>query len=239
VATIGDVIKKIKEREVLLEKLEETRAVVESALRFGALRCEAERNAAMVDEILRPTDPYWILLRSRSTSRQRRAAARKLAARMSTRFANPKVRAELRAMTRPGGLQRWLREEVFVPALLEAARERRRPQRIRLGTKWIKDASGRIARVRPMERSIPFLRYWLSTRARALAEERILGGRRLGHLSARQRELLLLLQPHPDYADVAERMGVTPEAVRQLAARARAKPHQHESSKSSPKGRHS
>src|SRR5262245_26285927 len=182
--------------------------------------------------------PVATLVHPRSGSRRRRKAALEIANKMSTRFASPRVRAELRSMTpRPGGLQRWVREEIFVPALLEATQELRRPQTVRLGTKWITDAKGRKARLRPVELDpIPIFKQWLMTRARALAEERILGGQRLKHLSQKQRELLLLLQSNEnyDYAHAADRMGVTAEAVRQLAARARAKA-LHETSKRSPK----
>jgi hypothetical protein len=118
----------------------------------------------LIQEIRRPTDPYWILLRARSTSRQRHKAARRIAATMSTTFANPAARLALKRAHRGEGA-RWLRETLFVSALLEAARERYELQRIRLGAKWVTDADGRIAPTRPMDHSLPFLRRWLRIHA--------------------------------------------------------------------------
>jgi hypothetical protein len=184
--------------------------------------------------------PFVILLNRRSTSRRRRKAARLITAQMSTHFASPQARAELKSMKRPGGLQKWVREEVFVPALLQAVREQqeqRQPRTVRIGSKWVTDASGRKARLYPIRvDDVAFFKKWLITRARAISEEMILGGPRLKHLSPKQRKLLLLLQSGDNkYQDAAERMGLTPEAVRQLATRARAKPRVHESPKRSPR----
>ena len=161
-------------------------------------------------------DPYWILLRSRSTSRQRRKAARSIASKMSTRLANRAARFALKT-EHAGETQQWLREEIFAPALLEAARERRRLQYIRLGPKWVTDARDRKVKVRPLERfGVAVARRWLLARARAIAAQKIIGGPRLRTMTSKERETIQLLAKHA---------GVTPAALRKRAARAAAQLH--------------
>src|SRR5207247_5036500 len=172
------------------------------------LRSEEQRERKF-QEFLRPTDPHWILLSSLSTSRQRRKAARAIAAKMPTQIADRKAYYALKEER----AQQWLREEIFVPALLEAARSRNRPQYIRIGRKWVTDERGRKSRVRPMEGSVPFAKRWLMTRAWAIAAKKLIAGRPLAPLTDKQRETILLL---------AKKQGVTPDALRKRAARAAA-----------------
>jgi len=152
--------------------------------------------------------PYWILLCSRrSTSRQRRRAARAIAATMPTKIAH---RNAYYALKEAQG-HRWLREEIFVPALLEAARDSRRPQYVRIGTKWVKAASGRKKLVSPMElATIALIRRWLMQRAWRIAAKKLELGRPLAPLTEKQLDTIRW---------AAKQQGVTPDALRKRAAR--------------------
>src|SRR5262245_30852676 len=127
--------------------------------------------------------PYATLLLRRSTWRRRRAAAGNIAANMPTKVAHRKAYYALD--DEQGEL--WLREKIFVPALLEAARGLQRPQYIRFGAKWVTDAGGRKARVRPIELEPPHLvKRWLLMRTYAIAAKKLAGGRPLARLTERE-----------------------------------------------------
>ena len=155
--------------------------------------------------------PYAILLHPRSSWRRRRKAAREIAATMPTKIADRKA---YYALKEEQG-QRWLRERIFIPALLEAARNRDQPQYVRIGTQWVTDASGRKALVRPARwDSIPLFRHWLISKAWAIAAKKLRLGRRLEPLTEKQRDTILLL---------AKSQSMTPGALRKRVARAAAK----------------
>jgi len=87
-------------------------------------------------------NPYVILLSPGSTSKRRHAAARRIAASLpSIRFKRPAVREALRGLSERDRYVRLL----FASALLDAAKERETPGRIRLGRRWVKDSRGRRA----------------------------------------------------------------------------------------------
>jgi hypothetical protein len=112
--------------------------------------------------------------------------------------------------------RRWLREEIFVPAILEAARSRRRPQYIRIGSRWITDAAGRKACLAPMKLSVRLFRRWLKTRAWAIAAKKLELGRPLAPLTEKERDAI---------RRAAKQGGVTPNAIRKQVARVQAKLH--------------
>jgi hypothetical protein len=182
-------------------------------------RIEADRQkktiAALLIEMDRERDrdlpgPYWTLLNSRSTSRQKRKAARAIAATMPTKIVN---REAYRALKEEQG-HRWLREGIYVPALLEAARDKRRPQPVRIGAKWLTDEDGRKASVRPVDGSFAFIRRWLMIRAWAIAAKKLGLGRAVSPFTERERDTMLL---------AAKKQGVTPDALRKRFARVKAK----------------
>jgi hypothetical protein len=166
--------------------------------------------------IIRRTDPFLILLSARSW-RQRQKAARAIAAKMPTKIADRKAYYALKGDAQGEGA-RWLREKVFVPALMEAARGQKRLQYFRDGQKWITDASGHKTLVRPMEYSVRFLRRWLMTRAWAIVTKKLALGRPLAPMTERQRDAIQLAAKRD-----AKKRGVTPDALRKRIARTAAK----------------
>ncbi len=171
------------------------------------------------------SDPSWRLLMPRHSSKQRHAAARAIAATISTHFRNPHVVAAL--AKRGGGTDRWLREHIFPEALLLAAAEFRRnhPTRIRLGRWWLKSAQP----MGPMELTARQIRHWVRQRARAIAEAIILErassawGTRARRLSPRERELVRLLVQDSSRAAAARRLNVKPSTLRNMLRRVRLK----------------
>ncbi len=139
-------------------------------------------------------DPYWVLLDPSSTLKQRRTAARRIAAAQpSMRFKRPAVRAALRGLP-TSERDEWLRE-VFAHALVAAGKESETPlRRIRLGRWWVKDRLGRVREhIAPLALSLPQARRWLLQRARHLTELTILeddSGRSRRRLSRRDRAAL-------------------------------------------------
>jgi hypothetical protein len=142
------------------------------------------------------TDPHFILLNPRSTLKQRRAAARRIAAAQpSMRFKRPAVRAALRGLP-ASERDRWLRQ-LFVDALVAAGKESATPlSRIRIGRRWVKDRQGRVCEhIAPLALSVAQGRRWLLQRARRLMELEILAGdldsgQHRRRLSRRDREAL-------------------------------------------------
>ena len=160
--------------------------------------------------------PYLILIQpKRFNWRQRRTAAREIAASMKTRVANPKARIELTQGDGPSAAS-WVRETLFVPALMEAASGWAEPQPIRVGRRWLKDARGRKALTTPAELDAPTFRRWLKARAYAIAERKLLAPAALDSLTDKERDIVLL---------ASKRSGATPAAIKQRAARAGAKLH--------------
>jgi hypothetical protein len=160
--------------------------------------------------------PYLILIRpKRFNWRQRRQAAREIAASMKTRVANPKARIELTQGDGPSAAS-WVRETLFVPALMEAASEWLQPQPIRVGRTWLKDARGRKALTTPAELDARTFRRWLKARAYAIAERKLLAPAALDSLTDKERDIVLL---------ASKRSGATPAAIKKRAARAGAKLH--------------
>jgi len=138
----------------------------------------AQRFQAEIGELVRAffresRNPYVILLSPGSTSKRRHAAARRIAASLpSIRFKRPAVREALRGLSERDRYVRLL----FASALLDAAKERETPGRIRLGRRWVKDSRGRRAEhVVPLDLDLPQAIRWLVQRARRLTEQAILG----------------------------------------------------------------
>jgi len=204
----------------LLDQIQEDARAVSDAFRAagerqGRWRAELDEGSRRYSAELR-TDPHLILLQPKRFGwRKRRRAAREIAARMSTRFVNPKARLEVGKGSQTQRTQ-WVREALFVPALLEAAREWRRPRYLRLGRTWVTNAKGTKALVSPGDLSVDVVRGWLQSRAYAIAETKILGPRALRPLTDKQRDAVLL---------AAKSRGVTPDALKRRAARAVAKLH--------------
>jgi DNA-binding CsgD family transcriptional regulator len=167
--------------------------------------------------------PTWRLLNPSSNRKQRHAAARALAATMSTFFVDPKVRAALRRR-KEGGVDRWLRHDVFPKALLLAVADREKPQSIRFGRRWV---DGRRP-VAPTMLSLRRLSKWLDQRARRIAGAIILDASSEAwaariRLSRRERELVNLLTQDADRANAARRMKVAPSTVRTMLQRIKGK----------------
>ena len=160
-----------------------------------------------------PVHDPWRLLSRHYNLRQRRATARAVAARMSTRFKNPAI---VEALCTRRGADRWLREEVFPQALLLAAAERYTARPIRLGKRWV---SGSRRPVVPMHLAWPNAVRWLKQHARRFAEEIILEAAPRVRLSARERELVRHLQTHALLSGAAEEMGIDPSTARTMAHR--------------------
>jgi hypothetical protein len=169
-----------------------------------------ETQAALAAEIrLWRTDPHLILLNPRSTLKQRRAAARRIAATQVIAFKRPAVRKALSEWRRqPAERDTWLRQ-LFADALVDAGKEASTPlPRIRLGRRWVKGWVKRrgkdhrehtalvvLEHVAPMELIPSQARRWLLQRAWRLMELAILGddvasGRYRRRLSRRDREAL-------------------------------------------------
>ncbi len=162
-----------------------------------------------------PHDP-WRLLSRRYSSKQRLATARAVAARMSTRFKDPRVVAAIREHRSP---DRWLREQVFPEALWLAAAERYKAQPIRLGKHWV---GGRRQPVIPLELAWPNAIRWLRQRARRLAEEIILDEAPRVRLSPRERDLFRHLQAtaaSPSTRAAAEALGIDRSTIRTMRQR--------------------
>jgi len=219
-ATIADLISDRHRFDQLLADYGAAgRAIQEAAGGAGAVDRAiraAQQNQRMLRKILleearRPrNDPFWILLNPRSPSRRKRKAARAIAATMPTKIANRKA---YYALKEEQG-QLWLREKVFVPALLEAARSKQRPQYVRFGARWVTDESGRKALVRPFDRSEAFVKRWLMTRAWAIAAKKLELGRHLPPLTEKQLDAIRWSM---------KKQGVTPETFRKRLARTHAK----------------
>jgi hypothetical protein len=200
--------------------LPDPRAFIEHLCRpyeeFRKCIAAAETAREQFQALLNPPvrDP-WRLLSRRYSRAQRFATARAVAARMSTRFKNPEVVA---ALCQRRGADRWLHEEVFPQALLLAAAERHKAQRIRLGKRWV---NGSHRPVVPMQLGWPNTVRWLKQHARRLAEEIILeAAPRVRRLSPRERELVLHLQTRAmPLSVVAEEMGIDPSTLRTMAHR--------------------
>jgi hypothetical protein len=171
---------------------------------------QQETQAALAAEIrLLRTDPHLILLNPRSTLKQRRAAARRIAATQVIAFKRPAVRKALSEWRRqPAERGTWLRQ-LFADALVDASKEACTPlPHIRLGRRWVKGWVKRrgkdhrehtalvvLEHVAPMQLTLPQARRWLLQRARRLMELAILGddvasGRYRRRLSRRDRDAL-------------------------------------------------
>lgn len=189
---------------------------------------EAAGRSARIVALLATTHPHdpWRLLSRRYSPKQRHTAARAVAARMSTRFKEPRIKAALTAEARArrqggqSGVDRWLREDVFPKALLLAAAERYKAQPIRLGKDWV---GGRRQPVVPMELAWTNTIRWLKQRARRLAEEIILESAPQVRHSPGERELLKHLQAGLGAPGAAEQMGVSTSTTRTMLQRLRTK----------------
>jgi hypothetical protein len=162
----------------------------------------------------------WTLLAPRSTRKQRHAAAERFAARMPTTFRNPQVRRVLARME--GEPAARYVHRTHVAALLLASARRKSPSRIRLGRQWVK-RNGRVATLAPAD--LPYHRRggWLYQEARSIAERMILDldlPPALARLSARERELVTLLQKGLSRPRVAAEMRIDDDTLRVMLHRA-------------------
>lgn len=228
-------LKELSESELAQAAGEWTRTMQEGAARYldRELEQRAQLIAATLAELRKAllsselvefqASPTWRLLNPSSTRKQRHAAARALAATMSTFFIDPKVRAALGR--RKGGVDRWLRHDVFPKALLLAVADRERPQFVRFGRHWV---DGRRQAVRPTALSMRLLCRWLELRTRRIAADTILEASSEAwtdriRLSRRERELVGLLAQDADRANAARRMKLKPATVRSMLRRIKSK----------------
>ncbi|MBZ5638523.1 MAG: hypothetical protein LAO51_07145 [Acidobacteriia bacterium] len=163
---------------------------------------------------------------------------------------NPRLRRRLaqeKTKRGPEGLRRWLREEVFPAAMMEAFASREEARRFRLGTKWIRadglgiiddGSSGAVSPVRPSDLSSGRYRRWLRQETLSNAARRILEDnpkrevpayihppdlriyhRLAGRLTDRQKALLGLRDQGMTYAQIAARLCTTHANARQIGSR--------------------
>jgi len=199
----------------------------------------AQRFQAEIGELVRAffresRNPYVILLSPGSTSKRRHAAARRIAASLpSIRFKRPAVREALRGLSERDRYVRLL----FASALLDAAKERETPGRIRLGRRWVKDSRGRRAEhVVPLDLDLPQAIRWLVQRARRLTEQAILGDDAMSEYrptppatlrkrrpSKQERRLYDLLRAGKTTAQAAAHLNLNPSTIRVLIYRLKKK----------------
>jgi hypothetical protein len=64
----------------------------------------------------------------------------------------------------------WLRQEIYPRCFRSAITDLGKPTRHRLGRQWLKDESGRIAEIAPIDLPLPRLMWWLMKETRRRAE---------------------------------------------------------------------
>jgi len=186
------------------------------------------------------------LTSARTSSAARWRIARELARHpglVPGRFANPAVRRRLaeEAQARGGrtAVRRWLVEQVYPQAVIDAASYVERPQRIRLGREWLGDERARVVPIRPNDLACGDARRWfrqvIRTQAEALLAPRdrvtALGAAAIAvpgsvrdllrflaargiRLTPRERALLAYLAQRKSSAEIAAALGTSPGAVR-------------------------
>jgi DNA-directed RNA polymerase specialized sigma24 family protein len=116
------------------------------------------------------------LCRKDTTEQARTAAARRLATRLPPFLADPAARRALRRIAQEQRIQSTvlLREQLFPVGLLLAATQVSTSRRIRLGAQWLKQASGRVAAIPPVELLPAQFAYWFFQEARNAVEAHLL-----------------------------------------------------------------